>query len=356
MNREELRQFHVGENLDHIMNLDPRGYGVSRILYKGSRTKNKLPLTISSANALDCVLEKGDLVYIITGFILLPFHMPEMDGMVGSILLARALITAYDVKPVIICPEDNKKAVFQCANAVGLHVMEEIEALKRLPFSMGIVTFTKDKNQAEVQADRMMKNMMPKAVISIEAPGANCCGEYHNAVGMNVTDLEAKTDILFEKLRESGVLNIAIGDLGNEIGMGAIADHIKKYIPYSGPNQCQCECQGGILAKSVADHIITATVSDWGCYGMIAALAFLKNDLSIMHTGEMERNVMEAAAKSGIIDMTGSLRPGIDGFDMEMNVAIVELMRQSVGFSIEYRKTQNDWFEKVIEKEFYVAV
>ena len=86
--------------------------------------------------------------------------------------------------------------------------------------------------------------------------------------------------------------------------MGAIADHIKKYIPYSGPNQCQCECQGGILAKSVADHIITATVSDWGCYGMIAALAFLKNDLSIMHTGEMERNVMEAAAKSGIIVIT----------------------------------------------------
>jgi len=356
MNREELTLYHIGENLDHIMNLDPRGYGVSRILYKGSRNYMKAPLTMSCAQALDQTLEKGDFVYIITGFILLPFRLPEMDGMVGSILLANALIRAYDVKPVIVCPEDNKKAVHHCANAVGLHVIEDMDSLKTLPHSIGLVSFTKDKEEAPLQAEKMMLEAMPKAVISIEAPGANCCGEYHNAVGLNVTSLEAKTDILFEKLRENAVLNIAIGDLGNEIGMGTIADHILKYIPYSGKDQCKCECKGGILAKSAADYIITATVSDWGCYGMIAAIAFLQNDLSIMHTGDMEKDVMEAAAKSGIIDMTGSLLPGIDGFSLDMNKAIVELMRQCIGYSIEYQKTSNDWFEKVIEKDFYVAV
>ena len=48
-----------------------------------------------------------------------------------------------------------------------------------------------------------------------------------------MTDLEAKMDILFDKLRAMGVLNIAIGDLGNEIGMGTIAPHLHKHIPYA---------------------------------------------------------------------------------------------------------------------------
>ena len=37
MTKEELIEYNVGENLDSLMNLDPRGYGVCRILYKGSR-------------------------------------------------------------------------------------------------------------------------------------------------------------------------------------------------------------------------------------------------------------------------------------------------------------------------------
>ena len=37
MNRDELEKRNVGENLDALMNLDPRGYGVCRILYAGSR-------------------------------------------------------------------------------------------------------------------------------------------------------------------------------------------------------------------------------------------------------------------------------------------------------------------------------
>lgn len=42
-----------------------------------------------------------------------------------------------------------------------------------------------------------------------------------------MTALQARSDVLWEKLRADGVPNIAIGDLGNEIGMGTIADHIK---------------------------------------------------------------------------------------------------------------------------------
>ena len=37
MDRDLLEKRNVGENLDALMNLDPRGYGVCRILYAGSR-------------------------------------------------------------------------------------------------------------------------------------------------------------------------------------------------------------------------------------------------------------------------------------------------------------------------------
>ena len=91
------------------------------------------------------------------------------------------------------------------------------------------------------------------AVISIEAPGANDVGVYHNAGGLDVSALEAKSLALWEKLRALGVPSVAIGDLGNEIGMGKIADHIRSFVPFTAHGECSCGCKGGILAASTAD-------------------------------------------------------------------------------------------------------
>ena len=80
MNRDELEKRNVGENLDSLMNLDPRGYGVCRILYAGSRKVTGEPLTMHAAQKLTDTVKPGDLVYILTGFVLLPHKVPEMDG------------------------------------------------------------------------------------------------------------------------------------------------------------------------------------------------------------------------------------------------------------------------------------
>lgn len=353
MTKEELTIYQIGENLDMLMNLDPRGYGVCRILYAGSRAYTGEPLSMHSAKLMVENIKAKDFVYIITGFILLPHKQPEMDGLVSSMLLARSLVQAFDAKPVIICPCENLKAVINCANVVGLHCYEDLTMTAELPLSMGVIPFTKEKAEAEEQSDEIMKRKLPKAVIAIEAPGANALGEYHNAVGKNITELEAKTDILFRKLQEKGVLNFAIGDLGNEMGMGTIAEHIKKYIPYTDKNQCQCSCEGGVLSETKADHIITATLSDWGCYGLMAAIAFLKKDLHIFHNGDMQTEVMQTASRCGMVDMTGSLIPGIDGFNIKMNVNIVELMRQCVGYVMKYEGDSDHWFKGVLEKGFF---
>ncbi|WAJ24939.1 DUF4392 domain-containing protein [Lacrimispora xylanolytica] len=353
MERAELEKRNVGENLDSLMNLDPRGYGVCRILYAGSRAYMGEPLAMNAAESLCNTVKEDDFVYILTGFVLLPHKQPEMDGMVSAILLARSLVLAFGAKPVILCPGDCVEPVKKCAGVVGLHIYEDLKVVRELPYSMGVAAFTKNSKRAEIDGEWLMKEAMPTAVISVEAPGANHLGVYHNAAGRDVTALEAKSDILWDMLRAAGVLNIAIGDLGNEIGMGAIASHITQYVPFTGPEECTCGCKGGILSASSTDHIITATCSDWGCYAMMAAIAYLKRDMEILHREEMEAEVMRVASRSGLVDMTGSLLPGIDGFNTRMNTGILSLMRQCTAYAVRYSGNSEHWFAPVIAKGFF---
>lgn len=353
MNRDELEKRNVGENLDSLMNLDPRGYGVCRILYAGSRKETGEPLTMHAAQKLADTVKPGDLVYILTGFVLLPHKVPEMDGMVSSMLFARALVLAFDAKPIIICPEDSVQAIRSCACVVGLHVYEDIDTVREMPMSMGVISFPKDLAQAPAAVKTLLAHGTPAAAVSIEAPGANELGVYHNAGGKDVSALEAKTDLLWAKLREMNVPTVSIGDLGNEIGMGRIAGHIRTYVPFTDKGECSCCCRGGILAASTTDCIITATCSDWGCYGLIAAIAYLKRDIDILQTEEMEAELMRAAARCGLIDMTGSLLPGIDGFDTKLNVSILSLMRQCTDYALRYSHNSERWFAPVLEKKFF---
>lgn len=353
MTQKEITLLNLGQSLDDLANLDPRGYGVCKILYSGARPLAGKPLCVNAAEKLVATLKENDIVYILTGFVLRPYKKAETDGITSSMLLCRALVKAFGVKPVIVCPEENRQAVTAMSACVGLHLREDLQQLRDIPVSMGMVTFTKDADEAPSQADRLLTDLPPAAVISIEAPGCNEYGVYHNATGQEVTELEAKMDVLFEKAQAMGILNIAIGDLGNEIGMGAISDTLERYIPYAAKGRCSCGCSGGIAVKTKADHLITATVSDWGCYAMIAALAYLKEDPDIMHTPELEKEALTCGCRNGMIDMYGWLIPAIDGFGLEFQMPIVQLMREMVKSALSLKTTCKTWFERVEELKFF---
>jgi len=353
MTQQELTILNLGQSLDDLANLDPRGYGVCKILYKASREYAGGPTCMNAAQKLVNTIKEGDFVYVMTGFVLRPFKHAETDGIISSMLLCRALVKAFGAKPILICPEENYEAVKNMAACVGLHLFEDLDELKEIPVSMGVIVYTKDADRAAAQADEIIAKATPSAVISIECPGANEIGVYHNATGLDVTELEAKQDALFEKLQAMGILNIAIGDLGNEIGMGAIRETLEKYIPYAAKGACRCDCKSGIAVKTAADNLITATVSDWGCYAMIASMAFLKEDIDIMHTAELEKETIITACRSGMIDMYGWLIPAIDGFGLEVNLPIVSLMREMVKSALSLRETCKTWFEKVEELHYF---
>ena len=349
MTQQELTLLNLGSSLDDLANLDPRGYGVCKLLYKAARDYTGMPLCVNAASKLVEVLHKDSLVYIMTGFVLHPFNKAETDGAVSAVLLARALVKAFGAKPVIICPEECVNAFKALSECVGLASCETVKDVYETLASVGVLTFTKDKLKATECADLIISQGVPEAVISVECPGENENGVYHNAKGIDVTALEAKQDVLFEKLCGMGVLNIAIGDLGNEIGMGAIGEYIKEKIPYAGENACSCGCAGGICVRTKADNIITATVSDWGCYSLIAMLAYILESPDIMHGAELEKQALDAAVNGGLIDMSGESIPAIDGFGPEITCSVVTLMKELVSSALNLKDSCKIWFEKTIE-------
>lgn len=338
MTQQELTVLNLGNSLDDLANLDPRGYGVCKLLYKASREYTNFPLCVNSATKLSESIKKGDLVYILSGFVLHPFNKAETDGIISAVLLANALIKAFGARPAVVCPEEAVKAVKKISELIQI--------------SIDVITFTKDKSKAEECADAIIAQGIPKAVISIECPGENEIGIYHNAKGIDVTELEAKQDILFEKLRKMGVLNISIGDLGNEIGMGTIGEYIKSHIPYATEGMCSCGCGGGIAARTKADNIITATVSDWGCYSLIAMLAFIENNPDIMHDAKLQEQAMLTACENGLIDMSGKHIPAIDGFGTEITCSVVTLMKELVCSALNLKENCKTWFDKTIELNY----
>lgn len=351
MTREELTEYNVGCNLDTLMNLDPRGYGVCRILYEGARKYTGEPLSTHGAKGLIKNIKPGKKVFILTGFVLLPWEEAETDGIISSVMLAKFIIKAFGAKPVLIVPSQSIKAIKAMSNVLSFKTTTDIDSIGENTVCM--VEFTKMIEDADAQAEEILSHGLPCAVISNEAPGRNRNGYYHNAVGVNTTTVEAKYDILFKKCQSLGIYNLSIGDLGNEIGMAAIEEHIRKYVPYAEIGGCKAGEGFGILADSSASNIITATVSDWGCNALMAATAFILNKPELFHSIEEQSAAMDAAAASGMLDMYGEPRPYIDGIGKNINLPLVAMMRAL----IEYPHTVEDktaaWFENTLKKGFF---
>ncbi|GHU73914.1 hypothetical protein AGMMS49992_13960 [Clostridia bacterium] len=348
MTQAQLTERNVGQNLDDLMNLDPRGYGVCRILYPAARQRAGEPVSTLFAKRLLAAAPEGALVHIITGFVLLPHRHGEMDGIVGAALLARAL-NALGRKSAIIVPDACVEAAKSLAATVGLHNYASIEQTLHYPHSTAIIAFPTDDALAQPAAQAILAQAKPAAVIATEAAGGNAVGCYHTSLGYDVTDLEAKSEALFRLLQQAGVPTFAIGDLGNEIGMGALADHLDQFIPRASRGLGR-DC---IVADTAADTVLTATVSDWGMNAVIAALAFLTNTPALLHTAELQREAMIAASRAGMVNMYGDLNPAIDGFDTDFNMTIVHLMRRLVESALGLKQTCAAWFEDVIARGFY---
>ena len=351
MNREELTLLNIGDDLDSLMNIDPRGYGVCRILYDGARQFTGEPLCVNGAKGLAKNVKQGQKVFILTGFVLLPWEEAETDGIISSVLFARFLIKAFDAKPVLIVPDQCTKAIVAMSRVLDFEISYDLDDIG--DNTVCVVEFTKNLDDAETQSEEILSHGLPCAVISNEAPGRNRNGYYHNAIGVNTTNVEAKYDVLFKKCQQLGIYNLSIGDLGNEIGMAAIEDHIRQYIPYAEEGGCKAGTGFGILADTAADNIITATCSDWGCNALMAATAFVLGKPELFHSQEEQSAAMDAAAGAGMLDIYGEARPYIDGIGKNINLPMVAMMKAIIEYPPTVANKTEAWFDNTLKKGFF---
>ena len=155
-------------------------------------------------------------------------------------------------------------------------------------------------------------------VIAIERCGPSADGRARNMRGADISAHAAPLDRLFTA---GPWRTIAIGDGGNEIGMGCVPPAlIAEHVPLGELNGCVVP----------ADFLIAAGVSHWGAYAVLAALALLRPDwAAALRAGldpALDRAVLEAMVRHGpaVDGVTRRREQTIDALGMEVHHGVLE--------------------------------
>jgi hypothetical protein len=231
----------------------------------------------------------------------------ETDGPVGTALLAASLAACGVAARVAVdspCADAVRAAVAEAGGGVNVDEMGVVDRA-------GIERVIEAWRQAGVSH-----------AIAIERCGIAADGRPRNMRGVDVSPWTAPLDDLF---LGGSWQKLGVGDGGNEIGMGKLpAGLIAKHVP----NGAQIACVTG------CDHLVVAGVSNWGAYGLMAALALLRAEWSatIMRflTAERDLAVTRAVvAEAGAVDgVTARREATVDGFGPEVHGALIEGLRR----------------------------
>ncbi|MEE8365643.1 MAG: DUF4392 domain-containing protein [Gammaproteobacteria bacterium] len=219
----------------------------------------------------------------------------ETDGPVGTIALYNALET-LGVTPTIVC---------------GRPLSEALAAQYRVhEIRVG------DHDQREQEAIEAMEKYQPQAIVSIERPGQAADGGYYNMRGENISPSTACFDSF---MNLSDCPTIAIGDGGNEIGMGKVSQALKDL--------------NIVPAVTSCDELIVTDVSNWGAYGIISFL-------SIWHGSDLLKEInplgiLEYISELGSVDgVTRINELTEDSLPASEGESILRELREACGFSV----------------------
>lgn len=245
---------------------------------------------------LDSHIKGHGFALITTGFYILSGKAAETDGPPGAAALGKAL----------------HRLGFEVA-----HVTDKYAASLLAPDIVGpgrVFEFPiTDSEKSRAFAENLLGELQPSIIISTERCGVTASGKYLNMVCRDISEFTAKIDYLFQ----GSYRTIGIGDGGNEIGMGNLAKEIPKY-----KNLTPEPLVTGV------NKLIISSVSNWGAYGLIAALSIIVNQ-NLLPDVEWEKEIIREIVSKGAVDgVTGLNKPSVDGFDLEQNAwALTELHR-----------------------------
>ncbi|PYO04531.1 MAG: hypothetical protein DMD75_31195 [Candidatus Rokuibacteriota bacterium] len=304
--------------VDQILALDPGHRDIAAFAKPGA--------ALEAARAL----RGARRVLIVTGFTVEP-DMPETDGPPGAAVLGRALRRLG-------------ARVTYVTDATNVSIVEAV--LKTLDEPSDVLVYSGEPDAAH----RLLASEQPTHLVAIERPGRNRAGDYLNMRGDSVAEWNAPIDELFlcsgdreagldrgwaekgaTRLRSRGQptrrvpwlggvarpVTVGIGDGGNEIGMGSVRARIARLDAL----------RARIATVVPVDHLVVAGVSNWGGYGIVAALARLTGS-DLLHTPDIERRLITACVAVGACDgVTRRREPTVDGLAADTHAAVVDLLR-----------------------------
>ncbi len=251
-------------------------------------------------------------VVIITGFFI-PLSnppAPENDGPLGAIHLA---ITLHRLSiPVrLLCD-------FRCAQVIEAALEEA-----RIPFiPLDIVPENSPSSFLEELLSCWSTKFPPVShLVAIEKAGQNREGVVCNMRGEDISLCNPPFDELFRKF--SG-LRVGIGDGGNELGMGNFPlDLVASAIKNGERIACVTPC----------DHLLVCGVSNWGAWGLAAAISLLKEKIDLWEenlTGELDYRILSKITEAGLVvdGMAGLPQMSIDNISWPIHSEILGKIRK----------------------------
>jgi hypothetical protein len=245
-------------------------------------------------------------VGLITGFYV-PLGTPpaaETDGPVGAALLARSF-EEIGVSCRLATDEPCRGA---CAAALD---------------GAGISAVPVDTADVDEVVETWRHAGITHA-IAIERCGPSADGAPRNMRGLDISAYTSPLDKLFT----AGPWDtIAVGDGGNEIGMGSLSrELIAQHVD-----------QGELIACATpARHLIVAGVSNWGAYGLLGALAALRQDWRAPLLAALNEKLDEAILRATVdhgpaVDGVSRLRGmTVDGLDIGTHHSKLRQIRRLV--------------------------
>lgn len=201
--------------------------------------------------------------------------VPETDGPPGAVAVARALEQLG--QPVQLLTE------LTCAGAVGA-------AARAAGLAAPVLLAPVGGGAWDSFAAEFWDHVRPDCLLAVERPGAASDGCYRSMRGVELSGV-APIDTLFAAARAHGVTTVAVGDGGNEVGMGKVTQRVTAAVPH-----------GDRIAATVAtDYLVVAGCSNWGAYALVAALSLLSGR-HLLPAATWEAEVVGAMVAAGAVD------------------------------------------------------
>ena len=241
------------------------------------------------------ILDNPGTAFIVTGFYILDAGLIETDGPPGAIAIGSAL-------------EQLGYSVVHVTDSYGTAVMEATKSDAAAVIDFPIA----DDAESEAFAQQILDEHNPSVVIAIERCGFTHDRKYRNMRGRDITQYTARTDYLFRRHNRT----VGIGDGGNEIGMGNVADEVTT-IDSLVKEPCVTE----------VSELVLASVSNWGGYGLAASLSRLSNK-NLLPSVEEDMATIRKTVDIGAVDgMSAKPEYKADGFTLEENAETIRALQ-----------------------------